>query len=89
MFIALLSSCKIGSFDESLDSNSWGSIKCLTLNNRYCWARATLIIINSYKINYYSFTISDNKCEGNSNTTDDPYTWVCAPNKVKYINVLN
>ena len=26
-------------------------------------------------------------CSGSCNTIDDPYTWVCVPNKIKNINV--
>ena len=76
-------------YAQSLASNFWEPIKCLYLNNRHCWARATLISIKSYKTIYYPFNISDSKCEWNCNTADDQYTWVCVTNKVKNMNILN
>ena len=36
---------------------------------------------------YYSFTVIVNKCSGICNTVDYPYALVCAPDKVKNINV--
>ena len=47
MFIGLLSACTIGSFGEILASYSKESIKWVSLNNRPCQARPTLIDINS------------------------------------------
>ena len=73
MFIGLLSVCTIGSFGESLVSNSKGPIKCVTLNNRPCHAIPTLVNINSDGTLFYPFTVSVNKCGGNSNIIDDPY----------------
>ena len=46
-----------------------------------------LININSTEPLYYPFTVSVNNCGkwkcGSWNITDDPYTLVCVPNKVK------
>ena len=43
MFIELLSTCSIGNFGESLASNSKGRLKWMSLNNRPCQARPTLV----------------------------------------------
>ena len=49
MFIGLLLTyaCTARSFGESFASNSEGRIKLVSLNNRPCQARSTLININS------------------------------------------
>ena len=50
VFIALLS------FSKSL------AIKCVSLNNKICMIRLTLINLNSVELNYYPFAISLDKC---------------------------
>ena len=47
MSIGLSSICTIGVFGKSVVSYSKGPTKSLTLNNRPCQARPTLIDINS------------------------------------------
>ena len=86
MFIGLLSICTTESFVGSLASNSKGSIKFVSLNNRPCQAKSTLVNINSMKlffIHLLSVLISGGSC----NSIDDQYVWVCVSNKVKYMNV--
>ena len=73
MFIGFLSVCTIVSFSEPLASSFEKSIKCVSLNNRPCQARPTLVDINSNETLFYSFTVSVTKCGGSCNTTDDPY----------------
>ena len=75
------------SFGESLACNSEEPIKCLSLDNRPCHARPTLVSINSYEPLWYPFTVSVNKCVGNCNTIDGLYARVCVPDKVKHMNV--
>ena len=87
MFIGLLSAFMTRNFGESLASNSEGQITCISLNNRPCQARPTLVNINSNETFFYPCTVSINKCGGRFNTTDDPYAQVCVPNKVKNMNV--
>ena len=50
VFIALLS------FSKSL------AIKCMSLNNKTCMIRVTLINLNSVELNYYPFATSLDKC---------------------------
>ena len=45
--LELLSVCAIGSFGESLVSNSKGPIKCVSLSKHPCQARPTIVNINS------------------------------------------
>ena len=87
MFIRLLSVCTIQSFGDSFVSYSKGTMECLTLNNRSCEARSTLIKIISDKTFFHIFTVSVNKCGRSCNTANDPYARVCVLNKVKNMNV--
>ena len=48
----------------------------LTLNNRPCQARPTLVNINSDETLFYPFTESVDKCGGSCNTIDDQYARV-------------
>ena len=53
--IELLSACTIGSFGESLASNSDGHLKCISLSNGPCQTRRTLANINSNETLLYPF----------------------------------
>ena len=83
MFVGLLNVCAIGSFDESLASNSKGCLKSISLNNRPYQTRQTLVDINSSETHFIHLLISANKCGGSCNTTDDQ---VCVPSKFKNMN---
>ena len=89
MFLGLLSTWTKGNFDETLGSNSEAHLIYISLNNRLCQARSTLVNINSNQPLLYPFTVSFNKCGGSCNTNDDPYAQVCVPNKVNNLNVKN
>ena len=39
-------------------------IKCLSLNDETCMVRSTLIYLNPVELEYYSFMISLDKCNG-------------------------
>ena len=75
MFIALLS------FTGSL------ATKCVSLDNEPCMTGPTLIDSNSIELNYYSFMISLDKCNGSCNVLDDLSTKTCASSKTKDVNV--
>ena len=60
---------------------------CVSLNNWPCQARPTLANIKSNQPFYYQFPASIKKFGGRCNTIEDPYAGVCAPNKVKIVNV--
>ena len=86
MFIGLLSVCTIASFSGSLASNSEKSMKCISLNNRPCPARATRVDISSNETIFYSFTAKFDNCCGSCNTNGDPHARDCVPNNVKNMN---
>ena len=81
MFIGLLRALTTTRLGDSLASNSKGSIKCVSPNNRPCQTRPTLIDIHSNEPLFYPFTVSINKCGGSCDTIDDPYAHVCVLNK--------
>ena len=87
IFIGLLKVCTVKSFDESLASSFEGSIKCVSLNNRPCQAKPTIVNSSFNEALFYPFTVSVNKCGGSCNTIYDPYLRVNAPGKVKNMNV--
>ena len=47
----------------------------------------SLIDLNSVGLNYYSFMISLDKCNGSCNSVDDLSVKICVPNKTKSVNV--
>ena len=74
IFIGLLSACTVVSFGESLAfSNFEGRLKCISLSNRPCQTRPTIVDISLNETLFYSFSVSINKCSGNCNTIDNPY----------------
>ena len=72
MLIALLS------FSRSI------AAKCVSLNNKSCVARPTLVSLNPIEISFYPFMISLDRCNGRCNTVDDLPAKICVPNKTKY-----
>ena len=57
MFIRLLSVYTIESFGESLVSNSKRFVKCVSLNNHPCQARAILNSINSNETPFFNLLL--------------------------------
>ena len=79
MFITLLN------FNGSL------ATKFVSLNNETCMARPTLIDLNPVELNYYSFIISLDKCNGSCNAVDDFFARICIPSDTtdKNVKVFN
>ena len=44
--------------------------KCMSLNDESCMIRSTFIDISSTELNYFTFTISLDKCNGSCNVVD-------------------
>ena len=87
MFIGLLSVCTMISFSKSVAFNSEGLIKCMSLSKQLCQASPTLVKLTSNETLFYPFPVSVNKRGASCNTIDGSYAQVCAPNKVKDMNV--
>ena len=66
---------KIGSFSTALCS--------IVMQNIQIFYGSPVMFV----VTCYSYVVSVEKCGGGCNTVDDPYAWICIPNKVKNINV--
>ena len=66
---------------------STNSLSCISMNNQACKARPEIININSNNPVFYPFSIKTNKCSGNCNNINDPYSKNCVPDVVKDLNV--
>ena len=53
--------------------------KCMSLNNEPCMIRPTLIDLNPVELNYYSFMISLDECNGSYNSDNDLSTKIRVP----------
>ena len=72
-FMALLS------FSESL------ATKCVSLDNEPCsMTRPTLVDLNHIELNYYSFIMNLDKCNGSCHVADDLYTMFRVKEKSKF-----
>ena len=58
--------------------------KCMFLNDEPCMVKPTLIDLNPVELNYYSFMISLDKCNGSCNILSPK---ICIPKNTKHINV--
>ena len=56
-----------------LSYNTSLSSKCMSLINKICMTRPTVINLNSFKFNYYVFMISLDKCNGICNNAIDDF----------------
>ena len=63
------------------------SLKCVSINNQECKVRPEIININRNEPLFYPYSIKVNKCSGNCNNMNDPYSKICVPDVVKKINV--
>ena len=59
----------------------------MSLNNKLCMVKPTLIDLNPIELSYYPFLVSVDKCSGSCVLVDDLSTKICIPNKPKDINV--
>ena len=55
----------------------------MSLSNKPCMTRPSLIDLNPIAINYYPFMISLDICNGRCNAVDGLCTKVCVPRKKK------
>ena len=66
---------------------SVNSLSCISMSNQPCKARLEMINVNSNNPIFYPFSIKTNKCSGNCNNINDPYTKICVPDVVKDLNI--
>ena len=70
-----------------LSSSITGALNCVSMNNQECKVRPKIVNINSNNPMFYPFSIRVDKCSGNCNSINDPYTKICVPDTVKDLNV--
>ena len=86
MFVFIKKVFYIGSlFLSSLVSTT--SLNCISMKNQECKVRPEIININSNNPMFYPFSIKINKCSGNCNNINDPYSKICVPDIAKNLNV--
>ena len=61
-------------FDESL------ATKCVSMNNKPCMVRPTLIDLNPDKLHHYSFIFCLDRWDGSCNTAENSFDRICVPN---------
>ena len=49
--------------------------------------RPNFIDLNPFKLNYYPFMVSFDKCSRSGNVPDQFPTKICVPSETKYVNV--
>ena len=62
-------------------------LECISMKSQECKVRPDIVYINNNNPIFYPFSIKTNKCSGNCNNINDPYTKVCVPDIVKNLNV--
>ena len=63
------------------------SLSCISMKNKPCKARPQIVNVNSGNPIFYPFSIKTNKCSGNCNNINDPYSKICVPDIIKNLNV--
>ena len=59
------------------------SLSCISMNNKPCKTRPEIVNVNSNN----PFSIKTNKCSGNCNNINDPYSKICVPDVVKNLDI--
>ena len=70
-----------------LSSSITGALNCILINNQECKVRPEIIDVSSNNPIFYPFSVKINRCSGNCNSINDPYTRICVPDNVKNLNV--
>ena len=63
------------------------SLNCISMKNQECKTRPQVININSNNPIFYPFSIKINKCSGNCNNINNPYSKIFVPDVIKDLNV--
>ena len=68
-------------------SNITNALRCVSMKNQKYKVRQEIINIDSNNPIFYPFSVKINRCSGNCNNINDPYTRVCVPDIKKNLNV--
>ena len=63
------------------------SLECISIKNQECKIRPEIININGINPIFHPFVIKINRCNGNCNNINDPYSRICIPDNVKKLNL--
>ena len=63
------------------------SLSRISMKNKPCKTRPQIVNVNSDNPIFYPFSIKTNKCSGNCNNINDPYSKICVPDIIKNLNV--
>ena len=85
MFVLIKKIFYIRSLFRSLVSTTL--LNCISIKNQECKVRPEIITINSNNPIFYPFSNKINKCSGNCNNINNPYTKVCVTDVIKDLNV--
>ena len=69
------------------DFTNANSLSSISMINQECITRPKIINVNSNNPIFYPFSIKINKCSGNCNNINDPYSKICVPDIIKNLNV--
>ena len=68
-------------------SSITNALELVLMKNQTCVVRPKIVDINSNNPIFYPFSVTINRCSGNCNNINDPYTRICVPDTVKNLNV--
>ena len=68
-------------------SNITGALECISIKNQVWKVRPEIVDVSINNPIFYHFSIKVNRCSGNCNNINDPYTIICVPDIVKNLNV--
>ena len=63
------------------------SLSYISMKKEPCKARPQIVNVNGNNPIFYPFSIRTNKCSGNCNNINDPYSKICVPKIVKKLNI--
>ena len=69
------------SFSESL------ATKCVSLDNEPCMTKSTLVDLNHIELDYYSFIMNLDKCNGSCHVADNLYTMFQVKEKSRFWSI--
>ena len=70
-----------------LSSTITDALNCVSMNNQECKVRPEIVDVSSNNPIFYHFSVKIYRCNGNCNSINDPYAWICVPDIVKDLNV--
>ena len=65
------------------DFTNANSLRCISMNNQECKARAPVINVNRDEPVLFPISIETSKCSGSWNNINYPYAKICVPDVLK------